>query len=233
MATYNVDVVVTDPVLQDVSVIVSESSAGVLLGGLNRYVLTKNSDADNDASWKEPGGFTFTQDTTPTPTKVGDTFFDTSTGVTGGCAYVAIDNGSGGLIWVQFAPGSQPSVGWTPYTPVVTASTTNPNIGTTGTAIGSWTEANGMVFWRVRIVAAGTGITAGSGTYFLSLPPKVPNPGDQITGSGWMYGVLGFKNMILDGVSPCRMIMADGNVVSNTQGFQSGSVLEASGWYCI
>lgn len=135
MATYDVDVVVTDPILQDVQVrVIETSSAGMPAGGLanqtltkvsgadydvdweyvtgvpnggaNRYVLTKNSATDGDASWKTPGGFTFVQDTTPTAVKVGDTFFDISTGATGGNAYVAIDNGSGGLIWVQFAPGS-------------------------------------------------------------------------------------------------------------------------------
>jgi hypothetical protein len=53
-------------------------------------------------------GFTFVQETAPTPLKVGDTWFDLSTAATGGTSYVAVEEGAAGseLVWVQFAPGA-------------------------------------------------------------------------------------------------------------------------------
>ena len=49
-------------------------------------------------------GFSFIQDTFPVPKKAGQTWFDTSD-TTGGTAWTAIDEGTGELVWVQFAPG--------------------------------------------------------------------------------------------------------------------------------
>lgn len=57
------------------------------------------------------------------------------------------------------------------YTPTLTASTTSPNIGTTGTAEGRLTIWNGK--WcaiRGSIQWGGSGVTAGSGQYLIALP---------------------------------------------------------------
>lgn len=58
---------------------------------------------------------------------------------------------------------------WTPYTPVLTASTTNPTLGTGATVNGSWTRSGRTVTVNGNFVF-GTGATAGSGTYRISLP---------------------------------------------------------------
>lgn len=54
-------------------------------------------------------GFTFVQDTAPTPTKEGDTWFDLSDAASGGTSWVAVSEvpgAAGPLNWVQFAPGT-------------------------------------------------------------------------------------------------------------------------------
>lgn len=58
--------------------------------------------------------------------------------------------------------------GWIAYTPAWTASTTNPTIGN-GTIDGAYMKVGRMVTVRARILV-GTTTTAGTGTYFVSVP---------------------------------------------------------------
>jgi hypothetical protein len=46
-------------------------------------------------------GYTFKQDTTPTPTVAGQTWWNSSTGTLSGTTWVAVDRGGGVLVWVQ------------------------------------------------------------------------------------------------------------------------------------
>jgi hypothetical protein len=46
-------------------------------------------------------GYTFKQDTTPTATAVGQTWWNSSTGALSGTTWVAVDRGDGVLVWVQ------------------------------------------------------------------------------------------------------------------------------------
>lgn len=57
---------------------------------------------------------------------------------------------------------------WTAYTPTLTAATTNPTLGS-GSVTGAYRQRGKTVQGRVR-VAFGTSFTAGSGTYYISLP---------------------------------------------------------------
>jgi hypothetical protein len=58
----------------------------------------------------------------------------------------------------------------TAYTPLVTASTTNPTMGTTGLVqTGSYFQIGKLVVYNFAITF-GTSMTAGSGTYAVSLP---------------------------------------------------------------
>jgi hypothetical protein len=59
---------------------------------------------------------------------------------------------------------------WAAYTPVLTATTTSPNIGSTGTIVGRYTQIGKTVHFEVQVQVSGTGITAGSGNYMISLP---------------------------------------------------------------
>jgi hypothetical protein len=59
---------------------------------------------------------------------------------------------------------------WQAYTPVLTGAVTNPNIGSTGTITGRYTQIGKTVFYECQITVSGTGITTGSGLYSVSLP---------------------------------------------------------------
>jgi hypothetical protein len=59
---------------------------------------------------------------------------------------------------------------WETYTPTLTASTTNPNLGTTGIATGKYARLNKIVVGQASFTFNGAGINAGLGFYFYSLP---------------------------------------------------------------
>lgn len=122
---------------------------------------------------------------------------------------------------------------WAAYTPTLTASTTNPNLGTAQSVVAAFTRVGKTVHWRAVLQSGGTGISAGSGTYNLTLPVAIraglPFP---IVGSGWMYGNGGvFTPLVMDG-NPGRLLMPSGAFLSHTQGFTAaGHVLSLSGTY--
>ena len=63
----------------------------------------------NSAIVEAGSGFTFIADTMPLPVNVGDTWFDSSIGASGGTSWVAVEEGPAGAsekVWVQFAPGT-------------------------------------------------------------------------------------------------------------------------------
>lgn len=57
----------------------------------------------------------------------------------------------------------------TAYTPVLTASVTNPTLGTGSSSVGRYSVIGKRVFFSAEIIL-GTGATAGSGFYTFSLP---------------------------------------------------------------
>jgi hypothetical protein len=74
-----------------------------------------------------------------------------------------------GTAWrEEYVAGTGPA--WTSYTPAMTASTTNPNIGSTGTAQGRYMQIGKLVHFYATITPGGTGIAGGSGGYAISLP---------------------------------------------------------------
>jgi hypothetical protein len=56
------------------------------------------------------------------------------------------------------------------YVPVLTASTTNPTLGTGGSQAGWWQRVGDLIIGGATIRFGTSGIAAGSGTYFCSLP---------------------------------------------------------------
>ncbi len=58
----------------------------------------------------------------------------------------------------------------TSYTPSLVASTSNPNIGTTGTRVGQYQDLEGFIVGCFIITFNGSGISAGSGDYGVTLP---------------------------------------------------------------
>lgn len=64
------------------------------------------------------------------------------------------------------------------YTPVLTATTTSPTLGTGGTAAGGWQRLGGSVIWWWAQIVFGESPDAGEGYYQVSLPrDPVSDPG--------------------------------------------------------
>lgn len=121
---------------------------------------------------------------------------------------------------------------WDSYTPALTAATTNPSLGSTGMATGRYLQVGKTVKWSVLIQAGGTGISAGSGEYLISLP-VTPRAVFSAIGHGWIYNTGGWLTFVVDGgSSPARMISSSG-LISNTVGGLSGGgqVLTVGGTY--
>lgn len=57
-----------------------------------------------------------------------------------------------------------------PYTPVLTATTTAPNFGTTGSIQGEYQNIKGVIFGSARVIFGDTAINQGTGEYAISLP---------------------------------------------------------------
>lgn len=62
--------------------------------------------------------------------------------------------------------------GWNSYTPVLTASTTNPTLGSGSTSVGEWRymDNGDWIICQGKITFGTSGVAAGSGTYQVSLP---------------------------------------------------------------
>lgn len=79
---------------------------------------------------------------------------------------------------------------WAAFTPTLTASGGNPNLGAGGSAAGRYCQIGKVVFGQFDIVF-GTGSSAGNGTYLIALPVTAgASAGGQI-GSGWIFGGAG------------------------------------------
>lgn len=78
---------------------------------------------------------------------------------------------------------------WTAFTPTLTASTTNPTLGTGSTRAGSYCQLNELVIYIAYIRFGTSGVSAGSGFYSVSLPvPYVTtNNADRYMGNGYVF----------------------------------------------
>lgn len=78
---------------------------------------------------------------------------------------------------------------WTSYTPVLTSTGTNPNLGSSGTEDGIYTVINDLVIVSFYLRFSGTGVSAGTGDYRISLPINADtgSPEGRINGIGWLF----------------------------------------------
>ena len=78
---------------------------------------------------------------------------------------------------------------WESYTPVLTATTTNPTLGTGSTTNGWYTRIQNFVMGIAYFAFGSSGAAAGSGDYFISLPvtANTTNGGGIISGFLWIY----------------------------------------------
>ncbi|WP_263732553.1 hypothetical protein [Cellulomonas sp. SG140] len=127
---------------------------------------------------------------------------------------------------------------WSSYTPTLTASTTNPSLGTGASVAGAYKMLDPKTCaWRVSISAGSSGVTVGSGTYYISVPVAALG-GFPIVGQGWLYGTGGFRPFILDASGSsnlaARMIRTDtGGFIDATSGLGASSIFTMSGIYQV
>lgn len=78
--------------------------------------------------------------------------------------------------FIDWAGGS-----WQTYTPTLTASVTNPTLGTGSSVYGEYLQDGNWVHCRGTIKFGTSGINAGSGGYLISLPTASVDARDQAT----------------------------------------------------
>jgi hypothetical protein len=72
---------------------------------------------------------------------------------------------------------------WETWTPFLSGSTTNPNLGSTGTSVGRYTRINKLVVAVTDFTFGGAGISAGVGFYKTTLPFTAQS-------AGWASGTV-------------------------------------------
>jgi hypothetical protein len=124
-----------------------------------------------DGTWNSPGGGGGGASTVATDvvwdTKgdiVAATGADAASKVAVGADYAVLESDSAAT------PGIAWKSSWTSYTPALTASPTSPTLGSGSTVVGSWFRVGKHVVVRGSITFGSSGVNAGSGNYFLSLP---------------------------------------------------------------
>jgi hypothetical protein len=75
---------------------------------------------------------------------------------------------------------------WASYVPTLTATTSNPNLGTGSSFTGKFKSNNKVVSGWANIAAGSAGVTAGSGTYRISLP-VTPVGATYVAGSAFLF----------------------------------------------
>ena len=72
------------------------------------------------------------------------------------------------------------SATWTSYTPTLTAVTTDPVLGTGGTAVGAYIKIDKIVHFRAQVTFGGASRSAGSGQYRIALPVASTSSAAQV-----------------------------------------------------
>lgn len=120
------------------------------------------------------------------------------------------------LVVGLISPGS-----WKTYTPTLTASITNPTLGSGATQTGIYQIIGNTLFGSSKILF-GSGMSAGSGTYYIALPvPAKFSVSYQLVGSGYIYDQsrAAVKTISAEinntDVTVCRIDVSDGLVATN------------------
>lgn len=89
-----------------------------------------------------------------------------------------------GVKWATPAAGGGSAA--TAYTPVLTATTTNPTLGTGATQTGWYVQNGDLIVGEAYIKFGTSGVNAGAGDYRISLPVAAHASAISI-GGGWIY----------------------------------------------
>jgi hypothetical protein len=107
---------------------------------------------------------------------------------------------------------------WETWTPALTATTTNPTLGTGGSTTGRWGRVQKIVVGHAQITFGTAGTAAGSGLYYVSTPTTAQNAGNMPVGVWTTYdGTATWQTGILQLDTSNRFrLMYGGTFVSNT-----------------
>jgi hypothetical protein len=102
------------------------------------------------------------------------------------CMEVATD-GAGN--WAEIPRRDGGGSAWSTYTPALTGTGGNPNLGATPTRVGRYYRLGRTVHCQVVIKFSASGVSAGSGFYEISLPvpARLQTPGRQAIGSAYTW----------------------------------------------
>ena len=129
-----------------------------------------------------------------------------------------------------------PEGAWQTWTPTIIGTTTNPNIGSTGSNIGRYQVFGKTVHWNVTIITGGTGIATGSGQYQILLPVTANFTQYRSIGSTWQYAdspnIFGTGTAYLASNNYMNAVMGTNYWSSaNFEFATGGQVFSASGTY--
>lgn len=105
-----------------------------------------------------------------------------------------------GVKWAAAAGGGTPGA-WSTYTPALTATTTNPTLGTGSVQYGHYEQIGKTVRFQAVIKFGTSGAAAGSGTYIISLPVAA------IAGAVTAFANVGNGHLRDDSASTYRVAM--------------------------
>lgn len=200
--------------------------------GTNNYALVADSAQTAGMKWVDLGTLVVPLSTV---TAKGDLLAGTGSGAVDNLA-VGADN-----TFLQAASGETTGVKWggalSSYTPSLTATSSNPTLGTGSSVSGRYMRLGDIVFFQVLIVF-GTGASAGSGFYEISYPVASSGPNFPV-GSGWLVDSSTSNTYVVtcDGSSTggIRMRSQTGGLVTHSSPFAwtDGDEMRVTGWYTV
>lgn len=90
----------------------------------------------------------------------------------------------------SWAAPSAPAA-YSDYTPALTASGSNPTMGSGASATGRYVQIGKLVHFYANVAFGSSGAAAGSGDYRISLPVNAAAASNTIVGSGWLFDAAG------------------------------------------
>jgi hypothetical protein len=120
---------------------------------------------------------------------------------------------------------------WRAYTPVLTASTTDPTLGSGATRKGRWIRLGNLIIYTFYIQFGTSGTNAGSGTYRVSLP--TPYHLGLYTSTQWALGSIKLNESGAGGftaVAQPRSTTENTDVTMFTSGSAGAAVTASVPW---
>lgn len=124
---------------------------------------------------------------------------------------------------------------WSSYTPALTATTTNPTLGTS-ILVGSTATIGSVTFWRASLTIA-SGFTVGSGNYQFSLPVASLGTFREWSGSGSGVNAGSVRPLVATLQSALVVMLVrvstEANVTNTGLGssWAAGDSILLTGWY--